>query len=323
MHLRPQAHEIIRTWLFYAVVRSDFEHGTLPWTRAAISGWVIDPDRRKMSKSKGNVITPTAMLERYGADALRYWAAGGRPGTDTAVDEGQMRVGRRLAIKLLNSARFILSLPADQPGGGPAAPLDLAVLAGLDGATADATAALEGADWTAALERVERFFWAFCDQYLELVKDRAYRPPGEPGGASARAALRAGLDVQVRLLAPYLPYACEEVWSWWRDGSVHLAPWPQPPAAPAAAGADQRPLEAASQVITAIRRAKSQAKLPLRTPVRRATVAGPAGPLAAARAAEADLAAAGRVAVFEYRERPDPAALEVGVELATPEEATT
>jgi valyl-tRNA synthetase len=353
MHLRPQAHEIIRTWLFYTIVRSEFEHGVLPWERAAISGWVVDPDRRKMSKSKGNVVTPAAMFDRYGADALRYWAAGGRPGTDTAVDEGQMRVGRRLAIKLLNSARFILGLPADEPGptgappwrsalsdrgtpsgfagplrpdpsgGGPAAPLDLAVLAGLDGALADATAALEGADWTATLERVERFFWTFCDQYLELVKDRAYRPPGEPGGASARAALRTGLDVQVRLLAPYLPYACEEVWSWWRDGSVHLARWPDPPVAPAAAGADQRPLEAASQVIAAIRRAKSQAKLPLRTPVRRATVAGPPELLAAARAAEADLAAAGRVAAFEYRERPDPATLEVGVELATPEEATT
>ena len=138
MHLRPQAHEIIRTWLFYTVVRSDFEHGTLPWTRAAISGWVIDPDRRKMSKSKGNVVTPTAMLERYGADALRYWAAGGRPGTDTAVDEGQMRVGRRLAVKLLNSGRFILSLPEDGPdAGGPAEPLDLAMLAGLDAVVAE------------------------------------------------------------------------------------------------------------------------------------------------------------------------------------------
>jgi valyl-tRNA synthetase len=327
MHLRPQAHEIIRTWLFYTIVRSEFEHGLLPWRRAAISGWVVDPDRRKMSKSRGNVVTPAAMFERYGADALRYWAAGGRPGTDTAVDEGQMRVGRRLAIKLLNSARFILGLPADGPdpsgGGGPAAPLDLAVLAGLDAATADATAALEAADWTAALERVERFFWGFCDQYLELVKDRAYRPPGEPGGASARAALRAGLDVQVRLLAPYLAYACEEVWSWSHDGSVHLARWPEPPVAPAAAGADRRPLEAASQVIGAIRRAKSQARLPLRTPVRRATVDGPAALLAAARAAEDDLAAAGRVAAFGYRERPGPAnTLEVRVELATPEEAT-
>ena len=177
------------------------------------------------------------------------------------------------------------------------------MLAGLDAVVADATAALEAADWTAALERVERFFWSFCDDYLELVKDRAYRPAGEPAGASARAALRAALDVQVRLLAPYLPYACEEVWSWWRDGSVHLAPWPAP--APAAAGADRRPLEAASQVIAAVRRAKSQARLPLRTPVALAEVTGPRAWLDAVRAAEADLAAAGRVAAFGYRERPD------------------
>ena len=318
MHLRPQAHEIIRTWLFYTVVRSDFEHGTLPWPRAAISGWVVDPDRRKMSKSKGNVVTPTAMLERYGADALRYWAASGRPGTDTAVDEGQMRVGRRLATKLLNSGRFILGLADDGPGG-PAGPLDLAMLAGLEEVVADATRALERSDWTAALERVERFFWSFCDDYLELVKDRAYRPAGDQAGSAARAALRAALDTQLRLLAPYLPYACEEVWSWWRDGSVHLAPWPEP--APAGAAADRRPLEAAGLVIAALRRAKSQASLPLRTPVARAEVTGPAAWLDAVRAAEADLAAAGRVAAFGYRERPEPDGLDVRVELA--EGATT
>ncbi|HEY4789841.1 MAG TPA: class I tRNA ligase family protein, partial [Actinomycetes bacterium] len=137
---------------------------------------------------------------------------------------------------------------------------------------------------------------------------------------SARAALRAGLDVQVRLLAPYLPYACEEVWSWWRDGTVHLAAWPEP--APAAVAADQRPLEAASEVIAAIRRAKSQAKLPLRTPVALAEVTGPPELLAAARAAEADLAAAGRVASFQYREEPQADGLDVRVELAPAEETT-
>jgi valyl-tRNA synthetase len=319
MHLRPQAHEIIRTWLFYTVVRADFEHGTLPWSRAAISGWVVDPDRRKMSKSKGNAVTPDDVLERYGADALRYWAAGGRPGTDTAVDEGQMRVGRRLAIKLLNASRFILGLPEDgSEAAAPAEAVDRAMLADLDAVAADATAALERADWTAALERVEPFFWAFCDDYLELVKDRAYREAGQAGGASARAALRAALDVQLRLLAPYLPYACEEVWSWWHDGSVHLAPWPD--RVPAAAGVDRRPLEAAGLVIGAIRRAKSQAKLPLRSPVARAVVAGPPGLLDAVRAVEGDLAAAGRVAAFEYRDRPEEPGLAVRVELAGAEE---
>jgi valyl-tRNA synthetase len=316
MDLRPQSHEIIRTWLFYTVTRSELEHGVLPWSRVAISGWVVDPDRRKMSKSKGNAVAPTAVLERYGADALRYWAAKVRPGTDTTADEGQMRVGRRLAIKLLNSARFILGLPGDGPDtGDPAEALDLAMLAGLDATVAEATAALEGADWTAALEATERCFWSFCDDYLELVKDRAYRPAGEPGGASSRAALRTALDVQVRLLAPYLPYACEEVWSWWRDGSVHLAGWPGPVSSPAAAGADRRPLDAARQVIAAVRRAKSQAGVRLRTPVELAEIAGPPPWL--------DLAAAGRVGAFRYRERPGADGLDVRVALAAAEEATT
>jgi valyl-tRNA synthetase len=217
-----------------------------------------------------------------------------------------MRVGRRLATKLLNASRFVLGLPGatGEAVGEPSAPLDLAMLAELDVVAAEATASLEAAEWTQALQRTEAFFWTFCDDYLELVKDRAYGASGERGAASARAALTGALDVLLRLLAPYLPFATEEVWSWWRDGSVHLASWPD--RVPTGRGHDPLPLAAAGLVLGAARRAKSEAKLPLRTPVARVVVAGTARRLAAVRAAEADLRAAGRIAALEYLERDAP-----------------
>ncbi|HKE97377.1 MAG TPA: valine--tRNA ligase [Actinomycetes bacterium] len=300
--LRPQSHEIIRTWLFYTVVRADAEHGRLPWRRAAISGWVVDPERRKLSKSKarGDEVTPTALLERYGSDAVRYWAASGRPGTDTAFDEARMRVGRRLAIKLLNASRFVLGrLDGGEPGAATE-PLDLAMLAGLDRVVAETTAALEGADWARALERTEAFFWAFCDDYLELVKDRAYGAGGgEAGRRSAHAALATALSVQLRLLAPVLPFVTEEVWSWWRTGTVHRAPWPAAPVAPGLEAADPLVLETASAVLAEVRAAKSAARRPLRTPVARLVVRDTPERLAALGRAGGDLLAAARAVALE------------------------
>ncbi|WP_088290689.1 valine--tRNA ligase, partial [Kineosporia sp. A_224] len=191
MDLRPQAHEIIRTWLFYTVLRGLSEHDGLPWRTAQISGWVMDPDRKKMSKSVGNVVTPLHLLERFGADAVRYWAAKGRPGTDTTFDEGQMKVGRRLATKLLNAARFVLLQPVPDDGAGTAGdpgaavrhPLDRAMLAALDTVVAEATAAFEAYDYTRALAVTEAFFWSFCDDHLELVKGRVYAAGTGPAGA--------------------------------------------------------------------------------------------------------------------------------------------
>ncbi|MGH9037231.1 MAG: valine--tRNA ligase, partial [Acidimicrobiia bacterium] len=295
MDLRPQAHEIIRTWLFYTVVRAELEHGTLPWSHAVISGWVLDPDRKKMSKSRGNVVTPMALLERYGSDALRYWSASGRPGADTAFDEGQIKVGRRLAVKLLNASRFVLSRLG--PEGEVVEPLDRAMLARLDAVLADATIALEAYDYTQALERAESFFWSFCDDYLELVKWRAYGAHGDAGAASANTALTAALSVLLRLFAPFLPFVTEEVWSWWREGSVHRAPWPE--SVPGALG-EPRVLDLATQVLRPVRKAKSEARMSMRAPVARLTIHGEPSELNLLLEVEADLKAAGVVDTLRY-----------------------
>ena len=248
MDLRPQAHEIIRTWLFSTVLRALLADGRLPFAHAAISGWIVDPDRRKMSKSKGNVTTPMAWIERYGADAVRYWAARARLGADTAFTvtqrhnkrsgqmedaNEQMEQGRRLAVKLLNASRFILS--ADAPAGPVTEAMDRAQLARLAQTVDQATAAFESFDSARALELTESAFWDFTDNYLELTKSRSYGELGEAGRASAHATLRECLSSFQRLLAPFLPYCCEETWSWWQPGSIHRAAWPVPPVAAAAA----------------------------------------------------------------------------------------
>lgn len=308
MDLRPQAHEIIRTWLFYTVLRSHLEHGVLPWREAGISGWVLDPDRKKMSKSAGNVVTPMDSLREYGSDAVRYWAASGRLGVDMTFDRAQLKVGRRLAIKIMNASRFVLSVaPADglPPGaeGLRAAvtePLDTAMLARLAGVINACTTSFGGYDHAGALAAAEEFFWAFCDDYLELVKDRAYGERGQAPAASARAALRLALAVLLRLFAPFLPFVTEEVWSWWQEGSVHRAAWPQPGEVRAGPG-DPAVLAAAASAIAAIRGAKSAARVSMRAPVRALVVAARPADLAAVRAALPDVTAAGRVEHTELR----------------------
>lgn len=298
MDLRPQAHEIIRTWLFSTVVRAELEHGVLPWREASIAGWVLDPDRKKMSKSKGNVTTPADLLERFGSDAVRYWATSARPGVDTAVDEGQMKVGRRLATKLLNASRFVLGLGVPSPSAVAVEPLDRALLASLAVVVSQATAALVALDYARALQVTETFFWTFCDDYVELVKGRAYGDSGPSGAESAQVALVTALSALLRLFAPFLPFATEEVWSWWQEGSVHRAAWPSV----AESDGDPELLSLAGEVIAAVRRAKTDAKVSMRSAVETLTVTGPAELLTRFAAIEPDIRTAGAIAAVESRE---------------------
>jgi valyl-tRNA synthetase len=303
MDLRPQAHDIIRTWLFSTMLRSELEHGTLPWANAAISGWILDPDRKKMSKSRGNVVTPLGLLQEHGSDGVRYWAASGRPGADTAFDVGQMKVGRRLAIKLLNASKFVLARP--QPTGPVTYLLDRGLLTTLQTLVNDATPALEEYDYARALQITETFFWSLCDNYLEMVKSRRYGDHGPEAAGSANATLLCALSVLNRLFAPYLPFAAEEVWSWWQAGSVHKAPWPEVSEIERLAAPDpqaQRALDAAIDVLGEVRRVKSIEKRPLKARIDVAEVSWSGDAVSLLKAVEIDLRTAAGVESFHYRD---------------------
>jgi valyl-tRNA synthetase len=248
-----------------------------------------------MSKSKGNVVTPMDLLVQSGSDAVRYWASNGRPGTDLAFDAAQIKVGRRLATKLLNASRFALGLGAADALRQPVTePLDRAMLAKLAAVTTDATTAFDAYQHTDALQATEAFFWTFCDDYIELVKDRAYADG--PGGDSARAALAAGLSVLLRLFAPVVPYVTEEIWSWWRYGSVHRATWPTKyELTRVAPEGDAALLELAGEALRQVRRAKSDRKLSMKADVPLAEALGPAALLDQLSLIEGDLKSAGRI----------------------------
>jgi len=319
MDMRPQGHDIIRTWLFSSVYRAHVEHDSLPWWNAAISGFVLDPDRKKMSKSKGNVVTPLGLLEEHGSDGVRYWAASGRPGTDTAFDTGQMRVGRRLAIKILNASKFALS---ERPGadGAPPTPraeageikaeVDRAMIRSLASLVSDVTEAFEGYDYARVLQRTETFFWRFCDDYLELVKGRRYGEQGAEGAASANAALTAALSVMLRLFAPFLPFVTEEVWSWWKEGSIHLASWPKADEIEALVAdnseavkqSDQAAYDLATDVLFEVRKQRSEAKQPLKVPITKVNIRAPRAHLDLMPVVDADLRSALRVQAFALSE---------------------
>jgi valyl-tRNA synthetase len=299
--LRPQGQDIIRTWLFSTVLRSQQEHGVLPWADAGISGWILDPDRKKMSKSKGNVVTPNDLLVEHSSDAVRYWAASARLGTDAAFDTGMMKIGRRLAIKVLNAAKFVLSFDAPNQDAKVTEPIDQSLLLNLAEVVRDATVAFENYDHTKALELSEKFFWNFTDDYLELVKERAYGQGGFNADeqASALVALRQALLTLLRLFAPFLPFATDEVWSWWQvgKGSIHRSSWPTPEELEV--GLDSTNLDLlplASQALFGTRKAKSDAKASMKADVLSANLVAPKEMIARLELLSPDLKAAGRIA---------------------------
>ena len=305
--LRPQSHEIIRTWAFYTIVKAALHNDSIPWHHVAISGWVLDPDRKKMSKSRGNVVVPTALLDTYSADAARYWAASARLGADTAFDEKVLKVGRRLVVKLFNAGKYVLGQQA--VGDAIVDELDRAFIAALRQLVVQATAALAGKDHAEALALTERFFWShFTDSYLELVKVRARGEQNDPVGcSSAVATLRVALAVMVRLFAPFVPFICEEIWSWQFAArtslpSVHTSPWPT------AAELDHIPepaiassLELAMAALRAVNRAKTEQSLSVGRPLVHAVVAAHSATKALAEGVRADVQRAARCADWRWR----------------------
>jgi valyl-tRNA synthetase len=318
MDMRPQGPEIIRTWLFVTALRSQLEHQSLPWTNACINGWVLDPDRKKMSKSKGNVTTPMDLVVEHGADAVRYWACSARPGTDTAFDVNAFKEGRRLTIKLLNASKMVLAIGQGTTISDITEPLDLAMLARLRQLVAESRVAFDDFDYARVLEKTESFFWNFCDNQLEIVKSRAY---GDGAAAkSAQAALRLAIAVLQRQLAPFVPFTADEVWSWWQDGSIHTASWPTVDEfvllADTLDNAPVSALESVENVLAQVRRAKTEAKVSMKTAVQTLQVSGTAEMLDALRLGEGDLCGAGGVEKLVYVDQPESTSLGVAVTLA-------
>jgi valyl-tRNA synthetase len=322
MDIRPQSHEIIRTWAFYTIVKAYLHEREIPWRNVVISGWILDPDRKKMSKSQGNVVTPEPLIDQFGADAVRYWAARARLGVDTAYDEQVFKVGKRLCTKLFNASKFAIGRfeGIDAALLGPdkvVMETDRAVIQELRPTIERATTAFEQFDYAQALSLIEDFFWrTFCDNFLEMAKPRTYDEELTEGRLSAASALRLVHRAMVRMLAPFLPYLAEEVWHWCYNGdegmheSVHRSPWPslaefESIPQPAIA----QTYDAAIAVVEAVRKAKADANLSVKAPVKSVAVTGAAEVLRAIEASRDDVMRMLHIESFEA----NPGTVETGL----------
>jgi valyl-tRNA synthetase len=289
--LRPQAHDIIRTWAFYTVAKALLHTDQVPFSTIAVSGYCLARDKSKMSKSKGNGIDPVELLDQYGSDVVRYWAASARLGHDTAFSDDVLKIGKRLVTKLRNAAKFVAPHLArfdgqtatarqDVAEGRIACAIDLWLLSRLHHVITEATNHFRAYDYTDALEVGERFFFGeFCDHYLELVKGRVYGEIGdEASRTSAQLTLGHALLAVLHLLAPVLPFATEEIFhetfpkTAARLISVHArGGWPDADAVPW----DEKSLVAggcAVDILGRVRAAKSEKGVSIKAPLARVLV---------------------------------------------------
>ncbi len=310
MSMRPQAHEIIRTWAFYTIVKSLVHHQDVPWDVAMVSGLVLDPNRDKISKSKGNNPTePKTLLDKHGVDAVRYWALSGRVGTDYPFNEDDLASGRRLAMKLWNASKLVLGHLSDFDPAAPRAPerpVDLGVRLRLAATVADATGMLDAYEFGLAKKRIEEFFWNdLCDNWLEMSKDRLYdlAPERAPERRAAQATAHDVLSTVLRLLAPFVPHVTEAVHqarfrATEGEASVTRAAWPTD-ASPATDDPALVAWGTAVRALSAVRRWRSENKVSPGKPLGRVRFHLPVADATVFASVEADVRSAGRVLAVE------------------------
>ena len=234
MSLRPQAHDIITFWLFNTLVKSQLHYGINPWRDVVISGHAQDPHGKKMSKSKGNVIEPQIMVDKYSADALRFWAAGSKLGDDLPFMEKDLMTGQKFITKLWNASKFSLMHLEDYQPAPVTEVFDQWLLSKLNKLIKECSESFDKYEYSRTKAEVENFFWhTFCDNYLEIVKDRLYNQDrrGAEARKSGQEALYTSLLTIIKMMAPIMPHITEEIYQLYfhekeNQNSIHISAWP-------------------------------------------------------------------------------------------------
>jgi valyl-tRNA synthetase len=307
MSLRPQAHDIINTWLFYTLARSKLHLNKIPWRNVLISGFVLDPNGEKMSKSKGNIIEPPKVMKNYPVDALRYWSAEAGLGKNLRFDEEELKNGHRLMTKLWNASRFSFFHLKNFKGDKPKElePLDKWLFSKLQATIKNSSDYFEKYEFAKAKQEIENFFWkTFCDNYLELAKRRLYSPKNRQEKISARYTLYTTLLTILKLWAPIIPYITEEIYQskfkkLQKTKSIHITKLPE-----YNQGLVDKEIEAKAQtlidLIAIIRKEKSSKGYSLKKEIRNLTISADKNVIEALSEFQEDLKAIGNISFIGF-----------------------